>query len=145
MSAGLAQASVALGGGIVGGLGEQLLWAAGITFGVAVGPYRRRSGGAALAGGGPGLTPSPLSTCVERGCAAVTGLDSAAVSALDGGYETDGSGGGVQLDSGSVGDAAGRLGYIHHRRDAVLTRDDGAVRELTTDLDDQPTYQGEQR
>ena len=37
MSAGLAQASVALGGGIVGGLGEQLLWAAGITFGVAVG------------------------------------------------------------------------------------------------------------
>ena len=37
MSAGLAQASVALVGGIVGGLGEQLLWAAGITFGVAVG------------------------------------------------------------------------------------------------------------
>ena len=75
----------------------------------------------------------------------MTGLDSAAVSALDGGYETDGSGGGVQLDSGPVGDAAGRLGDIHHRRDAVLAGNDGAVGELTADLDDQTTDQGEQR
>lgn len=37
MSAGLAEASVALFGGIVGGIGEQLLRAAGITVGVAVG------------------------------------------------------------------------------------------------------------
>ncbi len=37
MSAGLAEASVALVSGIVGGVGEQLLRAAGITLGVAVG------------------------------------------------------------------------------------------------------------
>ena len=37
MSAGLAEASVALFGGIIGGIGEQLLRAAGITVGAAVG------------------------------------------------------------------------------------------------------------
>ena len=37
MSAGLAQASLALVSGIVGGVGEQLLLAAIVTFAVAVG------------------------------------------------------------------------------------------------------------
>ena len=37
MSAGLAQASMALAGGIIGGIGEQFLRAAIVTFAVAVG------------------------------------------------------------------------------------------------------------